>query len=75
MINNQGEEGSTKTGSPEFGNPLLKLCCIDTSAIDTSRIVDDNGVKQYTLCEHPNDNIFWDHYHPGQLVGTQFPQL
>ncbi|KAI3880289.1 hypothetical protein MKW92_052465 [Papaver armeniacum] len=66
VIINQGEEGSTKTGSPQFGNPLLKPCCVGTSTINTCGIDYDNGVKQYTLCENPDDNIFWDSYHSSQ---------
>ncbi|KAI3844766.1 hypothetical protein MKX03_028028 [Papaver bracteatum] len=65
VINTQGEEGSTKTGSPEFGNPLLKPCCIGTRPIiNTCGIADDSGVKQYTLCANSNDNIFWNSVHP-----------
>ncbi|KAI3883492.1 hypothetical protein MKX03_028029 [Papaver bracteatum] len=46
-----------------FGNPLLKPCCIPTSAEYLCGNVDENGVKQYTLRENPNDNIFWDLFH------------
>ncbi|KAI3914658.1 hypothetical protein MKX01_008017 [Papaver californicum] len=69
VINKQGGEdysGITKTASFEFGNPLLKPCCIATSAKFLCGSVDDSGVKQYTLCEKPTDNIFWDAVHPSQ---------
>ncbi|KAI3948594.1 hypothetical protein MKW92_033990 [Papaver armeniacum] len=68
VINKQGGEdysGITKT-KIEFGNPLLKPCCIATSAEYLCGSVDGNGVKQYTLCENPTDNIFWDAVHPSQ---------
>ncbi|KAI3924836.1 hypothetical protein MKW98_031087 [Papaver atlanticum] len=69
VINKQGGEdysGITKSRSFEFGNPLLKPCCIATSAEYLCGSVDGNGVKQYTLCENPTDNIFWDAVHPSQ---------
>ncbi|MCL7032773.1 hypothetical protein MKW94_022840 [Papaver nudicaule] len=49
-----------------FGSPMLKPCCIATSAEYFCGSVDGNGVKQYTLCENPNHNIFWDIVHPTQ---------
>ncbi|KAI3894041.1 hypothetical protein MKW92_026059 [Papaver armeniacum] len=56
--------GVTETGSAKFGNSLLKPCCIPASAEVLCGSVDGNGVKQYTLCENPTDNIFWDPVHP-----------
>ncbi|KAI3941971.1 hypothetical protein MKW98_026997 [Papaver atlanticum] len=55
-----------ETGSTKFGNPLLKPCCIPASAEVLCGSVDGNGVKQYTLCENPTGNIFWDPVHPTQ---------
>lgn len=55
-----------ETGSAKFGNPLLKPCCIPASSEVLCGSVDGNGVKQYTLCENPTDNIFWDPVHPTQ---------
>ncbi|RZC93090.1 hypothetical protein C5167_041872 [Papaver somniferum] len=46
-------EGTTNTGSVEFGNPLLKPCCIPTSA-------------EY-LTMDPDNKIFWDLFHPTQF--------
>ncbi|MCL7036394.1 hypothetical protein MKW94_005356 [Papaver nudicaule] len=67
VINKQGEgyfSGNTKAASFEFGKPLLKPCCDPTSAEFICSSVDDNGVKQYTLCENPNDSLFWDGVYP-----------
>lgn len=69
VINKQGGEGYsgiTKKAGFKFGNPLLKPCFIATSAEYLCGSVDANGVKLYTLCENPNDSLFWDLYHPTQ---------
>ncbi|KAI3894042.1 hypothetical protein MKW92_026060 [Papaver armeniacum] len=46
--------------------PLLKPCCTPTAKKAVCGSVDANGVKLYTLCENPNDSLFWDLYHPTQ---------
>ncbi|KAI3924834.1 hypothetical protein MKW98_031085 [Papaver atlanticum] len=62
VISKQAGEGT----SAEFGNPLLKPCCTPTARNALCGSVDANGVKLYTLCANPNDNLFWDLYHPTQ---------
>lgn len=56
--------GIDKIASPESGNPLLEPCCTSTVRNAMCGSVDANGVKQYTLCDNPNDVLFWDIYHP-----------
>ncbi|KAI3844768.1 hypothetical protein MKX03_003412 [Papaver bracteatum] len=67
VINKRGGgtnySGIDKIGSVESGNPLLKPCCTPTSRKALCGSVDANGVKQYTLCDIPNDDLFWDLYH------------
>ncbi|KAI3935303.1 hypothetical protein MKW92_018327 [Papaver armeniacum] len=62
VINKQAGEGTRA----EFGKPLFKPCCTPTASNALCGSVDANGVKQYTLCENPNDYLFWDLYHPTQ---------
>ncbi|MCL7030957.1 hypothetical protein MKW94_000951 [Papaver nudicaule] len=66
VINKTAAEGTPITGSAKFRNPLLKPCCRPTSPDHLCGGVNDNGVKQYTLCDHPDDYFFWDFYHPTQ---------
>ncbi|KAI3894043.1 hypothetical protein MKW92_026061, partial [Papaver armeniacum] len=53
-----------KIGSAESWNPLLKPCCTPTARKALCGSVDAKGVKLYTLCDNPNDDLFWDLYHP-----------
>ncbi|PPS19179.1 hypothetical protein GOBAR_AA01398 [Gossypium barbadense] len=49
--------------SPTFVNPF-EPCCVGVSAAFSCGSVDENGVKQYTLCSNPKSKFFWDTVHP-----------
>ncbi|KAF8042915.1 hypothetical protein BT93_A1291 [Corymbia citriodora subsp. variegata] len=52
-------------GSNKFPEPL-KPCCTGINRSYSCGSVDQNGQKQYELCEDPKGKFFWDMVHPSQ---------
>ncbi|KAJ7971528.1 GDSL esterase/lipase [Quillaja saponaria] len=57
--------GSTQAESSKF-QALYKPCCIGVSREYSCGSIDENGVKKYFVCDHPEATFFWDSVHPTQ---------
>ncbi|KAJ7971527.1 GDSL esterase/lipase family [Quillaja saponaria] len=54
-----------KAESSKF-QALYKPCCIGVSREYSCGSIDENGVKKYFVCDHPEATFFWDSVHPTQ---------
>nr|GMC61590.1 GDSL esterase/lipase At5g03610-like [Ipomoea batatas] len=56
---------NNRSGKSSFVNPLGE-CCKGTRSGSSCGDVDEDGRKEYVVCEDPKQSFFWDTIHPSQ---------
>ena len=59
--------------SDRFASPLLRPCCESFSPDGYCGEEDENGTRQYTLCDDPGRHFYWDDVHPTQSHSQELP--
>ncbi|KAF8012817.1 hypothetical protein BT93_I0853 [Corymbia citriodora subsp. variegata] len=69
-----GMRASTKNGSCS-GEVAKTACCGSGPYRSISSCGGMRGVREYSLCRHPEKHIFFDSFHPSERANQQFAQL